>query len=134
MDPPHAFGMPVGKQPHSSDFQPNSGVPIGWNWRKGLTQPLPHYSPIIARANRDPVELSFGQQRLWFLAQFECGSAAYNVPVAWRVTGGLNLSALQRSFDKLITRHEALRTTFYAGRGNPRQLIAAAQSISLKYS
>ena len=133
MDPPHAFGMPVGKQPHSSDFQPNSGVPIGWNWRKGLTQPLPHYSPIIARANRDPVELSFGQQRLWFLAQFECGSAAYNVPVAWRITGGLNLSALQRSLDKLITRHEALRTTFYAGRGNPRQLIAAAQSISLKY-
>ena len=124
--------MPAGKQPHSYDFNPNSRAPIGWNWRKGLTYPLPHYSPIIARTSRDPVELSFGQQRLWFLAQFESGSAAYNVPMAWRITGAVNLSALQRSLDQLTARHEALRTTFPADGGLPRQVITTAQSVGLE--
>ncbi len=40
---------PIGKQPHSSDFNPNSRATIGWSWRKGLAYPLPRYSPIIAR-------------------------------------------------------------------------------------
>src|SRR5712691_1946122 len=124
--------MPAGKQPHSSDFNPNSRAPSGWNWRKGLTYPLPRYSPIISRASRDPVELSFGQQRLWFLAQFESGSAAYNVPMAWRITGAVNLSALRRSLDQLTARHEALRTTFPADGGLPRQVITTPQPVSLE--
>src|SRR5439155_12338699 len=107
-------------------------APIGWNWRKGLAYPLPRYSPIIARASCNPVELSFGQQRLWFLSQFESGSAAYNVPMAWRITGAVDLSALQRSLDQLIARHEALRTTFPADGGHPRQVITAAKPVSLK--
>src|SRR5882724_1582665 len=123
---------PIGKQPHSSDFNPNSRASIGWNWRKGLAYPLPRYSPIIARASCDPVELSFGQQRLWFLAQFESGSSAYNVPMAWRITGAVDLSALQRSLDQLIARHEALRTTFPADEGHPRQVISKAQPVSLE--
>ena len=111
----------------------SSGPPseVGWNWRKGLTQPLPHYPPIVARADAGPVALSFGQQRLWFLAQLKSGSAAYNVPMAWRLTGALDLSALQRSLDELIARHEALRTTFPADHGEPRQIVAAPQPFAL---
>ena len=124
--------MPAGKQLPSSDFNPNSHAPIGWNWRKGLTYPLPHYPPIVARASCDPVELSFGQQRLWFLAQLESGSAAYNVPMAWRITGAVDLSALQRSLDQLIARHEVLRTTFPADEGHPRQVITTVQHVSLE--
>src|SRR5712692_3813976 len=123
---------PMGKQRHSSDFNPNSHAPIGWNWRKELACSLPRYSPIIARASCNPVELSFGQQRLWFLAQFESGSAAYNVPMAWRITGAVDLSALQRSLDQLIARHEALRTTFPADGGHPHQVITTAQPASLE--
>jgi amino acid adenylation domain-containing protein len=124
--------MPTGKQQHRSDFNSNCRAPNGWNWRKGLANPLPRYSPIVARASCDPVELSFGQQRLWFLAQFESGSSAYNVPLAWRITGAVDLSALQSSLDQLIARHEALRTTFPAEEGHPRQVISKPQPVSLK--
>src|SRR5215831_3693806 len=123
---------PIGEQPHSSNFNPNSRGPIGWNWRKGLAYPLPRYSPIIARATCDPVELSFGQQRLWFLAQFESGSSAYNVPMAWRITGPVDGSALQSSLDQLVVRHEALRTRFPAKGGRPHQVITAPHPISLE--
>src|SRR5262245_21714327 len=123
---------PIRKRPHSSDFNPHSGTAIRWNWRKGLACPLPRYSPMVARPNCDPIELSFGQQRLWFLAQFESGSSAYNVPMAWRITGAVDRSALQHSLDQLIARHEALRTTFPADAGHPRQVIAKAQPICLE--
>src|SRR5215475_5121418 len=123
---------PIGKQQHSSDCNPNSRAPIGWNWRKALAYPPPRYSPIIVRANRGPLELSFGQQRLWFLAQFDCGSAAYNVPMAWRIKGAVDLSALQRSLDQLIVRHEALRTTFPVDAGHPHQVFSKAQPVSLE--
>ena len=103
----------------------------GWNWRKGLTQPLPHYPPIVARTRSGAVPLSFGQQRLWFLAQLQAGSAAYNVPLAWRLTGVLDLPALQRGLGELIARHEALRTIFPAETGEPWQVIAAPHPFSL---
>src|SRR5262245_13165811 len=122
----------LGQQPLRPDLDPDSHVLSGWRWRKGLTRPLPYYPPIVARAVDDPVALSFGQQRLWFLAQLESSSAAYNVPLAWRITGALNLPALRRSLDQLIIRHEALRTTFPAKSGEPRQVISAAQPLSLE--
>ena len=114
--------MPARNQLHRSDFDSNSETPIGWTWRKGLTQPLRHLPPIIARATRGPVELSFGQQRLWFLAHLESGSAVYKVPVAWRIIGAVNRSALQRSLDQLIGRHEAL-TTFPVAGDIPARLL-----------
>ncbi len=105
---------------------------VGWSWRKGLTQPLPHYPPIVARTDSGPVALSFGQQRLWFLAQLKSGSAAYNVPMAWRIAGALDLAALQRGLDELIARHEALRTTFPAERGEPKQVVASPHPFPLE--
>jgi hypothetical protein len=56
--------------------------------------------------------LSFSQQRLWFLDQFEPGSSVYNIPSAIRLRGALDVSALERSFQEIVNRHEALRTTF----------------------
>ena len=67
MDQADGFGnlIPAGKQLHSSRSSSNSRAPVGWTWKKGLTQPLRHLPPIVARASCGPVELSFGQQRLF---------------------------------------------------------------------
>jgi len=56
--------------------------------------------------------LSFAQQRLWFLNQFEQNAAVYNLPSAFRFTGSLNLEALEKSIRAIISRHEILRTVF----------------------
>ncbi|RKH11913.1 amino acid adenylation domain-containing protein, partial [Corallococcus sp. CA053C] len=69
--------------------------------------------------------LSSAQQRLWFLEQLEPGAARYNIPGALRLEGPLDVAALERSFEQLIQRHEALRTTFEARDGQPVQRVAA---------
>ncbi|MBP6077163.1 MAG: hypothetical protein KA520_12650, partial [Nitrosomonas sp.] len=56
--------------------------------------------------------LSYSQERLWFLDQFEGGSASYNLPGAVRLTGELDRSVLRRSLNEIIRRHEVLRTNF----------------------
>ena len=60
----------------------------------------------------DRIPLSFAQQRLWFLDRLEPGSSFYNIPVAIRLKGKLNVAALKRAFQALLERHEILRTTF----------------------
>ncbi|MFB2896611.1 amino acid adenylation domain-containing protein, partial [Aerosakkonemataceae cyanobacterium BLCC-F50] len=62
--------------------------------------------------NNTPLPLSFAQQRLWFLDQFEPNSALYNIPLALRLEGTLNPAALEKSLQEIIARHEALRTNF----------------------
>ena len=74
---------------------------------------------------------SFAQQRLWFLDQLEPESPLYNIPQAFRMSGALNLAALRQTFEAIVARHEALRTTFSAIEGIPMQCIAEKESISL---
>jgi len=54
--------------------------------------------------------LSFAQQRLWVLDRLEPGSAAYNLPAAYRIRGALNVPALERALSEIVRRHETLRT------------------------
>lgn len=56
--------------------------------------------------------LTPSQKRLWVLSQFEGGNAAYNIPIIVKLKGALNIDYLQASFDKIIERHEVLRTAF----------------------
>ncbi len=79
---------------------------------------------LVSQAREMILPLSFEQERLWFLSQLEPDSPAYNIPVALQVQGDLNLDVLGESLNVLVQRHEALRTTFMALDGIPRQVIA----------
>jgi len=76
--------------------------------------------------------LSFAQQRLWFLDQYESGSSFYNVPAAVRLRGTLDLPTLQRTLDEVLRRHESLRTTFALVDGAPVQVIAPPRAVPLR--
>ncbi|MDX6695902.1 MAG: hypothetical protein QOF02_3505, partial [Blastocatellia bacterium] len=66
------------------------------------------------RADADaPLILSYSQQRLWFIHQLEPSSPAYNVPLAVRLAGELNLAALHQAFTEVVRRHQSLRTRFF---------------------
>ncbi len=74
-----------------------------------------------------PLPLSWAQQRLWFLSQLDqAAGAAYHMPVALRLSGALNRGALQATLDRIVARHENLRTTFVSESGVPVQKIAPA--------
>ncbi|MBD1900681.1 amino acid adenylation domain-containing protein [Trichocoleus sp. DQ-A3] len=74
---------------------------------------------------------SFAQQRLWFLDQLFPGNTFYNVATALRLKGSLNAWALEETFNEIVRRHEALRTTFRMLDGQPVQVIAPSLTIPL---
>ena len=84
---------------------------------------------IPRRADGGPAPLSFAQQRLWFLAQWEPGSPLYHVTRALRLRGTLDEVALGRALDALPVRHESLRTAFVDRDGTPMQVVAATGAV-----
>ncbi|WP_189135890.1 non-ribosomal peptide synthase/polyketide synthase, partial [Wenjunlia tyrosinilytica] len=81
-------------------------------------------SDTIPPADRTrPLPLSFSQQRLWFLGEFQPGEAEYNSALALRLTGALDVPALTRSLRGLQDRHESLRTTFDEVEGKGVQIV-----------
>ncbi|WP_371128558.1 amino acid adenylation domain-containing protein, partial [Pseudomonas sp. NFACC13-1] len=79
--------------------------------------------PIEAVPRNSALPLSFAQQRLWFLAQMD-GSAAYHICGGLRLKGRLSPQALHGALDRIVARHEALRTTFDKVDGEVVQCIA----------
>lgn len=80
----------------------------------------------------DTFPLSPAQEGLWILDRISPGSAAYNMPEAWRYRGILDQSALQMSLAEIVNRHEILRTTFSEQEGRPMQLIRPSQPFELQ--
>ena len=86
----------------------------------------------IKRLNRDgAAPLSFAQERLWFLDQLEPGSTVYNTSFAIRLTGPLDIGALEHGLNEVVRRHEILRTTFVTRNGRPQQSIMPTLSIKI---
>jgi amino acid adenylation domain-containing protein len=84
------------------------------------------------RSHATAPPLSFGQQRFWFIDQWERGNPAYNTTLAFRLEGPLDATALDRSLTEVARRHEALRTT-YAMRGDALvQLIAEPAAVTAR--
>ena len=92
---------------------------------------LPGRQAIPRRERTDELYLSFAQQRLWFLDQLEPDKSVYNISKAVRISGSLNVEALQKTLDALVARHEVLRTTFANMNGSPRQVVAQSRSVEL---
>ena len=77
--------------------------------------------------------LSFMQERLWFLVQMYPNAVAYNLPNAHRMNGRLDIHALRRALNTIVTRHEALRTTFHRVGDKGEQRVEAQSSIELDF-
>ena len=89
-------------------------------------------SKTISRVARgEDLQLSFSQSRIWFLDQFQPGTATYNIPVGLQIDGELNASALSESISALQQRHEVLRTRFPSRDGNPSVVISPDSNVSL---
>ncbi|HEU0077014.1 MAG TPA: amino acid adenylation domain-containing protein, partial [Longimicrobiaceae bacterium] len=89
--------------------------------------------PPIERADRSGrLPLSFAQQRLWFLEQLGELGSTYHMPQRLRLRGELNRLALVRALDRLVARHEPLRTVFAVVDGEPEQRIARADESAFR--
>ena len=90
------------------------------------------HAAIVPTSRDGRLPLSFAQQRLWFLAQMEGASAAYHIPFGLHLKGDLNRTALRRALDRIVVRHEVLRTTFAFHDGEPVQEIGAVEESSFR--
>jgi amino acid adenylation domain-containing protein len=86
---------------------------------------------IPRRGSSGPAPLSFAQQRLWVVDRLEPGSAAYNMPSALRLRGGLDTAALRATLGGIVRRHEALRTVFEERGGAPVQTVRPPAPVPL---
>ncbi|MCP4148900.1 MAG: non-ribosomal peptide synthetase, partial [bacterium] len=91
------------------------------NTVKGLTKEK--YAAVEPIEKKDYYILSSAQKRLYILQQMELESTAYNIPYITLLSENISPETLEKTFRKLIARHESLRTTFHIVNGEPVQVI-----------
>jgi amino acid adenylation domain-containing protein len=95
--------------------------------REGLEAGTP--PPIPRRPDPAVIPLSFAQERMWFLSVLEPGRPLYNIPLALRVEGRLDVEALRRALSTVVERHEVLRTGFETVGGRPLSVLGPAGGL-----
>jgi amino acid adenylation domain-containing protein len=88
---------------------------------------------IARRTSSDRLPLSSAQLRLWYLDQTVPDRTAYLLPLAYQLAGPLDVAALSSALDALVSRHEALRTTFGLDDGQPVQVIGQPCWSTFRY-
>jgi len=97
--------------------------------RNGTSKETRNLAQIPHADRSAALPLSWAQQRLWFLDQLDhAAGAAYHIPAALRLRGALHRDALQATLDRIVARHESLRTTFVHTDADPVQVIAPADT------
>ena len=88
---------------------------------------------IPRREQAGPSPLSFAQERIWFLDKMDPGKAHYNVSRTIRLKGSLNVTALERSLNEIVRRHDVLRASFVIENDRPVQRVAPVQTLVLSH-
>lgn len=106
---------------------------------KGHAQPsatppkaAPLGPPVKRVLRNQPVEVSFAQERIWFIHQLFPGTVDYNEPILIRMAEPVDVDALERALSEIVRRHEAWRTVFTAIDGTPRQKVLPARPFQLE--
>ena len=114
----------------SSTLSPVKQALLEQRWKRA-SRGLVRRPEIPRRPNRDSAPLSFAQLQMWVIDQMTPGNPAYNMPNGYRLRGPLDSQALENSFNEIIQRHEALRTTFSVLDGEPLQFIHPELKINI---
>ncbi|TWH64187.1 amino acid adenylation domain-containing protein [Azomonas agilis] len=85
---------------------------------------VPHYA--------DDAPLSFAQEQLWLLNQLDTDATTYNQPRAFLVHGLLRAQDLQNALDRVVDRHDILRTRITEVQGQPRQIVDREARLNLR--
>ncbi|MFN8578548.1 MAG: amino acid adenylation domain-containing protein [Candidatus Sericytochromatia bacterium] len=88
---------------------------------------------LIKNIENESYPLSFSQQRLWFIEKFEKDIFAYNIPAVLKLEGELNIDILEKSINKIVERHEVLRTNFKTINNQSSQVIYDKKFIPIKF-
>ncbi len=91
------------------------------------------YAPIVRAEEQEQYELSSAQRRMYFLHKLSPESLAYNMPQVVRLTGDIALSQLSDAFQRLVMRHQILRTSFVQGNSDVYQRIEKDPDFSVTF-
>ncbi|WP_245663124.1 non-ribosomal peptide synthetase [Nocardia inohanensis] len=108
---------------------PTVGELARWLATADRSEPRP---ALTKRQDTGPAPVSLAQQRMWVLNRLHPESGAYNVPAAIRLTGELNLPALDAALRDLLERHEILRTRYPEKNDEPVQQVLGVDELDLE--
>ncbi|MCD2104700.1 amino acid adenylation domain-containing protein [Rhodococcus erythropolis] len=85
---------------------------------------------LVPRSDTTEVQLSDSQHRMWILNQLDTESAGYNIPIVLRLTGELDVVAVELAIRDLIKHHRTLRTVYPVVGERPVQKVLDAREAS----
>lgn len=90
------------------------------------------YETLQPASSAPSYPLSSGQRRLYVMQQFNRDSTAYNMPSAMQIDGAFDFERFQQALNRLVSRHESLRTSFQLVNGKPVQVIFPALAVPVE--